>query len=164
MIPEPVTPESDPQMSEFLKEQNIRLIHIEINKDTKDKGKKRGIAIDPSQVIQILEFILHANNNPTLICCNNGGQLTSLVIACFRKLQFWSSVSIFNEFVNYSTMINHNDRLFIENFKAKFRLPNQKERVPWIWNGMSANIIENHFSITLSDDKDKDKAAITAQL
>ncbi|GMF54807.1 unnamed protein product [[Candida] boidinii] len=87
-------------------------------------------------------------HNPIFIFCNNGGQVTSLIVACLRKLGFWNSVSIFNEFVNYSSTVNHNDRYFIESFKAKLRLPIVENRVDWIWNGLSKKVIDNHPFIT----------------
>ncbi len=70
--------------------------------------------------------------------------MSSLVVACLRRIQLWSSVSIYNEFVNFSTTINHNDRTFIENFKAEIKFPKKSERVSWLWNGLSRNITEKH--------------------
>ncbi|ODV87973.1 hypothetical protein CANARDRAFT_193178 [[Candida] arabinofermentans NRRL YB-2248] len=144
LMPDEITMENDPSLYSFCSKNNINLIHIEINNSTKDKGKKRGIPIEQEQVLKILEIVLDKDNDPTFIFCVNGGQITSLVIACLRKLQFWSSVSIYNEFVNYSSTINHNDRIFIENFKAKLKLPRNDKRVDWIWNGLSSKMIETH--------------------
>ncbi|OWB55611.1 protein tyrosine phosphatase activity protein [[Candida] boidinii] len=148
LLPQPVTLESDASLFSFCTKNQINLIHVECDGKTKDKGKKRGIPIDHDSVIRVLEILLDKQHNPIFIFCNNGGQITSLIVACLRKLGFWNSVSIFNEFVNYSSTVNHNDRYFIESFKAKLKLPIVENRVDWIWNGLSKTVIDNHPFIT----------------
>ncbi|VEU19501.1 DEKNAAC100650 [Brettanomyces naardenensis] len=161
LVPYAITNQTDPSLVSFCESNDIQLIHIETDKDAKDKGKKRSIPIDHDQVLRVLELILDKRNNPVFIFCSNGGQISSLVVACLRKLQFWSSVSIYNEFTNFSTTINHNDRTFIENFRAKLKLPSASRRVDWIWNGISANVIEKHPHLQFayfSDDTTEDGA------
>lgn len=144
LVPYEISEESDPGLIAFCNEQKIELIHVETDKDAKNKGKKRSIPVDQAQVLKVLELVLDKRNSPVYLFCNNGGQATSLVVACLRKLQFWSSISIYNEFTYFSSTINHNDRTFIENFRAQLKLPSANHRVGWIWNGISTNVIETH--------------------
>ncbi len=144
LVPYPITMETDSSLTQFCIQHNIDLVHIATDKNAKDKGKNRDVPIDHNQVLQVLQILVCAKNNPIFIFCNNGGQVSSLVVACLRRIQLWSSVSIYNEFVNFSTTINHNDRTFIENFKAEIKFPKKSERVSWLWNGLSRNITEKH--------------------
>ncbi|KAH3668450.1 hypothetical protein OGAPHI_002204 [Ogataea philodendri] len=139
-----ISMENDPSLYSFCTKNNINLVHIETDSSSKDKGKKRGIPIEPEQVLRILELILDKKSSPVYIFCNNGGQITSLAIACLRKIQLWNLVSIYDEFVNYSTTINQNDRAFIESFKARIQVPPSNQRVDWIWKGMSSSIVQSH--------------------
>lgn len=156
VTPYPITMETDPSLTEFCSKYAIQLVHIETDKDAKEKGKKRSIPIDHNQVLRVLELILNKASNPIFLFCNNGGQVTSLIVACLRKLQFWSSVSIYNEFANFSTTINHNDRAFIEDFRARMKLPRTADRVGWIWHGLSANVIQKHPHLQFASFADED--------
>ena len=119
-------------------------MHVPSDSSVKDKGKNREIPITHEQVIMILEVILKKDSGNVYIYCWNGGQITSLVIACLRKIQMWSSVSIFDEFVCFSESANHNDRVFVDNFIPKMVLPLKDDRVDWLWKGLNENVIINH--------------------
>ncbi|OBA15799.1 uncharacterized protein OGAPODRAFT_8597 [Ogataea polymorpha] len=123
LTPNEITMENDPSLYSFCSKNKILLVHFETDHSAKDKGKKRGIPIESDQVLKILELILTKERSPIYMFCNNGGQITSLVVACLRKIQLWNLVSIYDEFVRYSTTINQNDRAFIESFKARIKLP-----------------------------------------
>lgn len=86
------------------------------------------------------------NSGNIYIYCNNGGQITSLVIACLRKLQLWSNVSIFDEFICYSESANHNDRSFVEQFIPNIEI-NRSEKIEWLWRGLNESVILNHPSL-----------------
>ncbi|ODV97031.1 hypothetical protein PACTADRAFT_74612 [Pachysolen tannophilus NRRL Y-2460] len=149
IVEKPISFETDANLNNFIKENDINLIHIECSKG--GKGKKRNIPIDYPSIVKVIEIIIDNDNSPCYIFCINGGQITSLVVACIRKISFWSSISIFNEFITYSNAINHNDRLFIEKFQGEINLPTN--RVPWIWNGLSKVIIENHPTLKFKENK-----------
>lgn len=136
--------ENSRKIVEFIDLHKIRYFHFTIDSNAKDKGKNREIPITHEQVAQILEIILRKDSGNTYIHCLNGGQITSLVIACLRKVQLWSSFSIFDEFICYSSSANHNDRIFVEKFIPKLRVPKKSDRVSWLWTGLNENVIINH--------------------
>lgn len=145
ITPETITEENDKELYDFCQKNNISVQHIDCQ--LSGKGKKRGVPLDYEKVTKILELIINADKSPVYMYCINGGQITSLVVACLRKISFWSSISIYNEFITYATTINHNDRVFIENFQVKLNVPDNK--VSWLWTGLNKNVIENHPSITI---------------
>ncbi len=49
-------------------------------------------------IVEALKLMLNQENHPVLITCRSGKLLCSLVIGCFRKVQNWSMLSIFEEF------------------------------------------------------------------
>lgn len=141
LTPEPITPQTDAKLCQFIKDNNIQLIHIECEK--LGKGKKRGVPLGYTAVLTAIDYIIHSQHSPIYIHCLNGGQVTSLLVACLRKLQFWSSLTIFNEFINFTTNITVNDRSFVDNFQGDIVVdPNYK--VEWLWNGMSRGVVNGH--------------------
>lgn len=141
LTPDSINSESDPKLYEFAKSNNIKLIHLECAQS--GKGKKRGVPTGYSAILDALNILINKDLAPLYIHCLNGGQVTSLVIACLRKLQFWSSITIFNEFINFTANITVNDRSFVEGFKGEISIsPNKK--VNWLWVGMSKGVVGNH--------------------
>lgn len=147
ILEHPVTETSDPDLIQFVNSHGINLINIECGNG--GKGKKRSIPIDSDTIKKILTMAIDAEHSPMYIFCINGGQITSLVVSCLRKISFWSSISIFNEFINYSTTINHNDRVFIENFQGEIIIPHNK--LPWLWKGLNKNVIDHHPSLKFKE-------------
>ncbi|CAH2351511.1 putative tyrosine-protein phosphatase Oca6p [[Candida] railenensis] len=144
LTPEPITEETDSQLFEFAHNNGINLVHLECTKS--GKGKKRGVPLEYGVIVEALQYFIHSENSPIYIHCFNGGQVTSLVVACLRKLQFWSSITIFNEFINFTSNITVNDRSFVEGFKADIHV-NQETKVDWLWMGMSRGVVGNHPNI-----------------
>lgn len=144
LTPDPVTEESDSQLYKFALQNNIALVHLKCDK--LGKGKKRGVPIGYSAVLEALDYMIHSSYGPVYIHCLNGSQTTSLVIACLRKLQFWSSIAIFNEFINFATNITLNDRSFVDGFKGDIKV-NYQDKVEWLWAGMNRGVVGNHPSI-----------------
>ena len=91
--------------------------------------------LDYEIAIQGLEYIIHNQYQPVYVHCYNGGQVTSLMVACLRKLQFWSAISIFNEFINFTTNITVNDRSFVDGFHGEIHI-NHDDKVDWLWVGV----------------------------
>lgn len=141
LTPNPITEESDSGLVNFAQTNNIQLIHLECA--PAGKGKKRGVPIDYSTIFHALHYMIHKSYGPVYIHCLNGGQVVSMVVACLRKLQFWSSISIFNEFINYTLNITVNDRNFVEGFEGELKI-NTNTKVDWLWTGMSKGVVENH--------------------
>lgn len=153
LTPEPITAQSDPELYQFVLDNDIELIHIECAPEGGGKRKKREVPIDYSVVVKALELMIDTNHSPLYIHCLNGSQISSLVIACLRKLSFWSSVSIFNEYLVYTNSINLHDRTFVENFRAEINVP--KDKVPWIWSGLSKDVVGNHPTLTFLNTNDR---------
>ncbi|EGV60470.1 protein-tyrosine phosphatase [Yamadazyma tenuis ATCC 10573] len=141
LTPSPVTPETDPKLYDFATRNKITLVHLECEQS--GKGKKRGVPLGYSTVLEALDLIIHTSHSPIYVHCVNGGQVTSLIVACLRKLQFWTSLTIFNEFINYTTNITLNDRNFVEGFRGDIQV-DSSDKVSWLWNGMSNGVVSNH--------------------
>lgn len=148
LTPDPITFETDPKLFQFIKAHNIQVHHLESAQS--GKGKKRGVPIGYSTILEALDLMIHVELAPVYIHCLNGGQVTSLVIACLRKLQFWTSITIFNEFINFTTNITLNDRTFVEGFKGEISV-NPEKKADWLWVGLSKGVVENHPKIRVTE-------------
>lgn len=162
LTPHPINSENDPKLYHFAIKNNINLIHIDCAQS--GKGKKRGVPLGYTTIVEVMKYVIHNEYTPVYIHCLNGGQVTSLVIACLRKLQFWSSISIFNEFINFTTNITVNDRNFVEGFKGEINVePNDK--ADWLWAGMSKGIVSSHprIRITQENEATTERSEVSAE-
>lgn len=157
LTPEPITKDTDPLLYHFAKSEGAELVHLECTKA--GKGKKRGVPLDYSVILEALQIIIHSENSPVYIHCLNGGQVTSLVVACLRKLQFWSSITIFNEFINFTSNITVNDRSFVESFTGDINV-NPETKVEWLWVGMSRGVVGNHPRIKIIERSPTTESAV----
>lgn len=148
LTPTPIDEFNDPHIFHFAKQNHIRLVHIECAQS--GKGKKRGVPLGYTTVLEALNYIVHDLDAPIYFHCLNGGQVTSLVVACLRKLQFWSSIAIFNEFINFTTNITVNDRTFVDGFKGDLKI-NPESKASWLWIGISKRVVGNHPSIKVTE-------------
>ncbi|AET40569.1 protein-tyrosine-phosphatase Ecym_6186 [Eremothecium cymbalariae DBVPG len=127
-------------LMKFCEEQDIEVIHISCGNDkcSKDKPKikrkKKPVPIEYDVVIKCVQFLINKNHYPCYIHCETGQLVTSLVIACLRKLSYWSTVSIFNEYLTYMSGINIHERKFIESFNLEIEVNglDMTDKVPWI--------------------------------
>ncbi|CEP63069.1 protein-tyrosine-phosphatase LALA0_S07e01706g [Lachancea lanzarotensis] len=141
LTPEPLTT-GDSCMETFCREKGIENVFIECNNEkapkdkskSKVKRKKKAVPIDYDVVVQCIQFLADKNHYPCYIHCTNGELVTSLVVACLRKLSYWSTVSIFNEFLTYNSSINIHERGFIENFNLDIDIRDldMKDKVSWM--------------------------------
>lgn len=148
LTPEPITAETDFNLYEFARQRNIQLVHLECAQS--GKGKKRGVPMGYTTVLDALDYMVYKEYGPIYLHCLNGGQVTSLVIACLRKFQFWSSIAIFNEFINFTTNITLNDRSFVDGFKGEIDIQ-PTGKVDWLWVGLSKNVAGKHQSIKVNE-------------
>lgn len=146
LTPISIYEKEDDDLIKFIQDNSIKYYHFATDSSVKNKGKNRQIPITHEQVNKILSIILMKNSGNIYVYCNNGGQITSLVIACLRKLQLWSNVSIFDEFICYSESANHNDRSFVEQFIPNIEI-NRSEKIEWLWRGLNESVILNHPSL-----------------
>ncbi|OBA21198.1 protein-tyrosine phosphatase [Metschnikowia bicuspidata var. bicuspidata NRRL YB-4993] len=150
LTPEPINEATDPSLFEFSRVSNITLVHIECAQS--GKGKKRGVPMGYTTILEALKYIIHDEFAPVYFHCLNGGQVTSLVVACLRKIQFWSSIAIFNEFINFSLNMTVNDRSFVDGFRGEIKyLPEGK--VDWLWMGISKRVIGSHPTIKVTEER-----------
>lgn len=141
LTPNPITAETDPLLYKFAHDNGIELVHLECA--PLGKGKKRGVPLDYSTIFAALTYIIHTKYSPVYVHCINGGQVTSLLVACLRKLQFWSSITIFNEFINFAASITVQDRKFVDGFSGEINV-DETDKVAWLWLGMSKGVVERH--------------------
>ncbi|KAG5360344.1 putative tyrosine-protein phosphatase OCA6 [Yarrowia sp. B02] len=120
----------------------------------KTKKKTRTLPINYEVAIEAIGYMINADCQPTYIHCLNGSEVTSLVVACLRKLSFWSSVSITGEYVGFAQLSATADR-FIEDFKAEIEIP--ANPVPWMWRGLSIGVVKRHPTLKIVDSEDKDE-------
>lgn len=148
LTPEAILSQSDSSLYEFAQANNISLVHLECA--SSGKGKKRGVPLGYGTIIDALAYIIHNKHAPVYIHCLNGGQATSLVIACLRKLQFWSSISIFKEFINFTSSITVNDRAFVNGFKGEIHI-DRLDKATWLWIGMSKGVVNNNPRVKVTE-------------
>lgn len=148
LTPEPVLMTSDPKLHAFAMENKINLVHIGCAGS--GKGKGRGVPVAYDDVILALHYMIHIRYAPIYVHCLNGGHVTSLVVACLRKLQFWSSISIFKEFINFATSITVNDRAFVDGFEGEIAIEDN-DKAAWLWQGMSKGVATSHPKIKVKE-------------
>lgn len=147
LTPNPITKDTDPALYDFAQENNVELVHLECAPP--GKGKKRGVPLDYTTILHCLNLIIHKKHSPIYVHCINGGQVTLLLVACLRKLQFWSSITIFNEFINFAASITVSDRKFVDGFSGEIKVE-EGGKVDWLWIGMSKGVVEGHPNIRVA--------------
>lgn len=136
LTPEPLT--NTPFIATFCEEQNIETVHIPClakqKSKSKVKRKKKPVPIEYDVVVECIRFLIDKKHYPCYIHCTNGELVTSLVIACLRKFSYWSTVSILNEFLTYTSSINIHERNFIENFNLEIEISDLDihDKVSWV--------------------------------
>ncbi|KAG1147882.1 hypothetical protein G6F37_003715 [Rhizopus arrhizus] len=120
-----------PEMQQFCKENNIQMIHLNV-----DKMKEDNIPLTYNKTLMALQFIIDPANHPLYIHCLDGADVTGLVIACLRKLQMWSNSSAMSEFARnlHTNVISSEEFEFIENFK-NFEVTIPITLPVWLWGG-----------------------------
>lgn len=143
-----VTPEPlDEDMAEFCKSEGIQMVYIQCaGADSKSK-KKRGVPVPYSAATKAVEYMIDADLAPMYIHCLNGAQVTCLLVACLRKLSFWSMSAIMDEYLRHSDM-EAAEQMFVEQFRAEINVP--ASVVPWAWQGLSkGGVVRHHPTLKL---------------
>ncbi|KAA8916534.1 hypothetical protein TRICI_001397 [Trichomonascus ciferrii] len=155
-----VTPEGfapgDP-IYEFAQKNGIELVHIECAGAQSKSKKKRGVPLSYSVAIRAVEYMINADYAPMYVHCLNGSQVTCLIVACLRKLSFWSMAAIVDEFLRHS---EHEaaDQSFVQDFRAEIAVP--KNAAPWMWKGLSRmGVVKNHPTLKIHEDDVKHSLA-----
>lgn len=138
------------EVREFALNSGIQLIHVECEEPKEKSKKKRAVPLRYSVVRHVLELLLDSSLSPVYIHCLNGSQVTCLIVACLRKLSFWSTEAIADEFQRYSDF-ELEDQKFIQDFKSQIKLP--KHTVGWMWQGLSmSGVVKNHPDLKIDTD------------
>lgn len=145
ITPEPLV---DGSVKQFAADNNINLIHVSCGPSEQKSKKKRTVPMSHGEARHVLELILDSGTSPVYIHCLNGSQVTSLIVACLRKLSFWSTESIADEFQRYGDW-ELEDQRFIQGFKSQINVPHQT--VSWMWQGLSmSGVVKNHPDLKIS--------------
>lgn len=147
--------EQDQWLLDFAAEQNIDLVHIMSGDSSAKSKKKRGVPLAYEVVRAACEYMINADMAPMYVHCVNGSHVTCLVVACLRKLSFWSTAAISDEFLRYGDM-ELADRQFVEGFRVQISVP--PKTVPWVWKGLSRQgIVRNHPTIKINEKQDQEQ-------
>lgn len=93
----------------------VNIVDKSISSDPND------FSITQDLVIESLKIIANFSKYPILVLCKTGKELTGITIACLRKLQKWSYISIFEEYRRYAmgSPIQQQHEEFIETFDSE---------------------------------------------
>jgi tyrosine-protein phosphatase SIW14 len=89
----------DDTVSKFFEENSIQVVYIENSVSDALQGV---LPFAEEMVTEALTVIADKNNSPAVVVCKTGWNLTGVVIACLRKLQKWSLISIYEEYRRYA--------------------------------------------------------------
>lgn len=105
----------DDAVSKFFEDNGIRLIFIENSVNDSLRGL---FPIAEEMVTESLKLIADKQNYPMMVMCRTGKSLTGVVLACLRKLQHWSLISIFEEYRRFAggSRLQQQHEQFIELF------------------------------------------------
>ncbi len=105
----------DDSSLKFFEENNIRAIYIENSVNDSLRGL---FPIAEEMVTESLKVLSEKQNYPLLVICKTGKSLTGVVMACLRKLQHWSLISIFEEYRRFAggSRLQQQHEQFIELF------------------------------------------------
>lgn len=148
----------DEWLRAFAAEQGIALVHISAAPASGKSKKKRGVPLEYDVTRKALQYMIDRDVAPLYVHCMNGSQVSCLLVACLRKLSFWSMAAISDEFLRYCDM-EPADANFVEGFRAEIEVP--VNTVPWIWQGLSRTGVVRHHPTLKFNDKHNDETTVT---
>lgn len=108
----------DQALAKYFETNRIELRHV--GKALSDVLQTGLCPITEDIVTDSLKIVAENSNYPVLIICKTGRFLTGVTIACLRKLQKWSYVSIYEEYRRYSLgRIQSQQEEFIEMYDSE---------------------------------------------
>jgi tyrosine-protein phosphatase SIW14 len=90
----------DERFATFLNSHGIAV--IDYTQQSKDVIKTDIVPISDEIITDALRAIANPINLPALVICKTGRIFSSVLVACLRKLQKWSLMSVLEEFRRYS--------------------------------------------------------------
>eukprot|EP01094_Clydonella_sp_ATCC50884_P023752 TRINITY_DN5772_c0_g1_i1.p1 TRINITY_DN5772_c0_g1~~TRINITY_DN5772_c0_g1_i1.p1 ORF type:complete len:204 (-),score=65.80 TRINITY_DN5772_c0_g1_i1:314-898(-) len=113
---------------EFMKENNIQLLHYGIN-----GNKEPFVDIPEDRIRAALVDLLNVENHPLLIHCNKGKHRTGCLVGCLRKVQAWSLTYIFDEYRRFAgAKVRIMDQQFIELFDQRSIQYDDEKKPEWL--------------------------------
>ncbi|KAL7751874.1 protein-tyrosine-phosphatase [Sorochytrium milnesiophthora] len=140
-----LTPDAPtPALHSFCRDNAVQLVHIRVDKP------KENIPLTYAKVCSILHVLIDQRNQPLLLHCLDGQQISGLVLVCLRKLQGWAVSSAVSEYLRFVSEDHaSNEELeFIDKFAGEIEVPmaqgpelgvpegQSRPAIPaWIWGG-----------------------------
>ncbi len=105
----------DDLVLKFFDEHSIRAHYIENSVNDSLRGL---FPIAEEMVTESLKILSNVENYPILVICKTGKSLSGVVMACLRKMQQWSLISIFEEYRRFAggSRLQQQHEQFIELF------------------------------------------------
>lgn len=89
----------DDSVSKFFEDNAIQVVYVENSVSDALQGV---LPFAEEMVTEALTILADKANYPALVLCKTGRNLTGVVVACLRKLQRWSFISIYEEYRRYA--------------------------------------------------------------
>lgn len=107
----------------------IQNLHVPVDKP------KDNIPLTFTQVVKIVQIILDQQNLPIYIHCFDGTVVTGMVIACLRKLQYWTNSMALTEYARFisddgDALPDADETEFVEKFQTGFEV-HLTQPPPW---------------------------------
>lgn len=118
----------DESVSRFLEDNGVQVIFIE---NTVSDSLRGLLPFAEEAVTASLKIISDKSRYPILVTCKTGKNLTGVVIACLRKLQRWSLISIYEEYRRFAggSRLQQQHEQFVELFDTDL-IPIEEDRAP----------------------------------
>lgn len=146
-----VTPEPlEPEVATWFDGQGIERIHIKC-----EKASKKGI-FSHDLIVTVLGLMIQQEKAPMYVHCINGEEITSIIIGCLRKIDYWSLPDLISEISRFIDGTPPSSTItFLEKFTCEINIPHNV--VNWLWRGVSepGAVIAKHpfVSVTYADEK-----------
>ena len=142
---------------EFTKKYEININHFKVS------AWKETNSINEEQMNQILELLIDSRNSPIYIHCLDGGNVTSQVIMCLRKLQNYDMKSIFDEAKKYTEKISDDEKNFLKNYKGTIKVVEEENIQSWLyepWWKSNSEMVHPTFNLIYSYKRKQKKEKI----
>eukprot|EP00467_Chlorarachnion_reptans_P012600 CAMPEP_0114507714 /NCGR_PEP_ID=MMETSP0109-20121206/12169_1 /TAXON_ID=29199 /ORGANISM="Chlorarachnion reptans, Strain CCCM449" /LENGTH=439 /DNA_ID=CAMNT_0001686509 /DNA_START=174 /DNA_END=1493 /DNA_ORIENTATION=- len=104
----------------------------------KVKRYKESVNISQDLARTIVEEIVKPENHPLYLHCVDGLHVTGLVMMCLRKLQYWETKSIYDEFARFvpERSVPGDEKEFLDSFDGtSFGILIPRKVPRWLWKG-----------------------------
>eukprot|EP01038_Epipyxis_sp_PR26KG_P004490 gene4490-6346_t len=89
----------DENAVEYFNSSGVNIVYVESSLNSSVRGL---LPIAEEMATEALKIIVDKTNFPCLITCRTGKSLSGVMVACLRKIQRWSFISIFEEYRRFA--------------------------------------------------------------